>query len=105
MAQRRDYQKRFVVNDVFITKVIIDPHYEKKHSESINDELVLELVSLLNGKCFEPDSVFGRFSYFVTPRMEYRSKIYKLIWLMESGETYLGVVNAFRSKDGLSKKK
>lgn len=104
MTQRRDYPLKLVVNDVFITKVIIDSHYEIKHSESINDELILELIQLLNEKSFEPDSVFGRFSYFVLPALEYRSKIYKLIWLMDSG-SYLGVVNIYRSKDGLSKKK
>lgn len=105
MNKRRDYPVRVVINDVFITEVIIDSHYEQKHSESINDQLILELVKILDKGFFEPVSISGKFSYFVTPRMEYQSKIYKLIWLMESGETYLGVINAFRSKDGLSQKK
>ncbi len=103
--KRRDYPVRVVINDVFITEVIIDSHYEQKHSESINDQLILELVKILDKGFFEPVSISGKFSYFVTPRMEHQSKAYKLIWLMESGETYLGIINAYRSKDGLSKKK
>jgi hypothetical protein len=41
---RREYNISITVNEVLISKVIIDPHYEEKHAESINDEIILELV-------------------------------------------------------------
>ena len=34
---RREYDIEVVINALKITKVIIDPHYEEKHAESIND--------------------------------------------------------------------
>ena len=41
---RREYDIRIVVNRKRISKVIIDPHYEEKHAESISDEIILKLV-------------------------------------------------------------
>ena len=37
---RREYKTALVINDVIIDKVIIDSHYEEKHAESINDEIM-----------------------------------------------------------------
>ena len=79
-----------------ITKVIIDPHYEEKHAESINDQIILELVKFLDGKIFEPDDEKGPYSYFVTDKIELENKQYKLIWLLEDHEIYIGVINAYR---------
>jgi hypothetical protein len=42
--KRREYSVSIVVNQIRITKVIIDPHYEAKHAASISDELILKLV-------------------------------------------------------------
>jgi len=35
--------------------LIIDPHYEEKHAESINDEIIIELVKTLDGEVVEPE--------------------------------------------------
>lgn len=51
--RRREYFEKLLVNGVFISKIIIDPHYEDKHSESINDEIILNLVRTLNGQKFD----------------------------------------------------
>ncbi len=85
-----------MVNEIFISKVIIDPHYEEKHAESVNDEIILELVKTLDGKYFDPDDEKYPYSYFVTDKIEYQGKLYKLIWLLEEHEIYIGVINAYR---------
>ncbi len=36
------------VNNISVVQVVIDPHFEKKHSASINDQLILNLVSQLD---------------------------------------------------------
>lgn len=93
---RREYKAALVINNVVIDKVIIDSHYEEKHAESINDEIILELVKTLNGKLFEPEDIKTPYSYFVTDKIKYSGKLYKLIWLLEENEIYIGVINAYR---------
>lgn len=93
---RREYKVNITVNEVSIKNVIIDPHYEEKHAESINDEIILELVRTLDGKMFEADDEKSPYSYFVTDRIENKGKLYKLIWLLEDHEIYIGVINAYR---------
>jgi hypothetical protein len=65
VRMRRTYDVDLVINDLRIRKVIIDSHYEKKHSESIDDDIILCLVKTLNGK-YEPDDIKGPYHYYVT---------------------------------------
>ena len=69
----------------------------KKHSKSINDQLILNLVRELNGRMELPDDFNGKFSYFVT-LIEFNEKQYRLIWLLEESCVYVGVVNAYRDR-------
>jgi hypothetical protein len=85
------------VNNVEVTEVVIDPHYEKKHSDTINDRLILKLVKLLNGRQEAPQAEGNRYSYFAT-LIELSGKNYRLIWLQEEGTIYVGVINAYRDK-------
>ncbi len=85
-----------MVNGIAIREVIIDPHYQEKHSESVNDDIILNLVRALHGKTFEPDGENPPYRYFVTDGIEYRKKCYRLIWLLENHQIYIGVVNAYR---------
>jgi hypothetical protein len=94
--KRREYDISIVVNRVQITKVIIDPHYEEKHAASVSDELILELVKTLDGQVFSPDDVEPPFSYFRTEGIELNGRLYRLIWLLEEDQIYIGVVNAYR---------
>ena len=57
------------INGKSITKVIIDPHYERKRNGSVNDEVILELIQQLSGSRFEPEAVTGRFQYFVSDNL------------------------------------
>ena len=93
---RREYDVKIVVNKTKITKVIIDPHYEDKHAESIDDQIILELVNRLDGKSFQPESVKSPYSYYVAEKMELNNKPYKLIWLLEDNKMYIGIINAYR---------
>ena len=67
---RREYDISLVVNKRNISKVIIDPHYEDNHSESIDDQIILELIKRLDGGSFEPEDIKTPYSYFVATRRE-----------------------------------
>jgi len=97
-VKRREYPLRIVVNGVQISKVVIDPHYEEKHAESITDQIVIELVKTLDGLSVLPEAVKGPYSYFTQDGIELGGKLYKLIWLLEDDEIYVGVINAHRRK-------
>ena len=45
---------------------MIDPHYQEKHRDSVDDKLILKLVLELNGRFEVPDMRKGRYSYFAT---------------------------------------
>ena len=92
---RREYDISITLNGIKINKVIIDPHYEVKHAESVNDEIILELVKQLDGADIGADSVDEPYTYFVDD-LEYKGKLYRLVWLLEDHQIYIGVVNAHR---------
>lgn len=96
MISRRSYQVNLIVNGRQINEVIIDPHYELKHSESVNDKIILALVQKLDGREFEPDNVDAEYEYFKTEPVELGGKIYRLIWLLKDDCLFIGVLNAFR---------
>ena len=95
---RRKYRVDIVVNHLRINKVVIDSHYEEKHSDSMSDFLIIQLVKSLNGRFYEPVSSKEEFIYFVTDNIEHLQRFYRLIWLLEENENYIGVINAFRRK-------
>lgn len=96
MTKRRSYPIKIEVNGRKIHEVVIDPHYEIKHSDSVNDDLILELVKLLDGKFYEAADAKGKFQYFVADPLDHQGVNYRLVWLLEDEKLYVGVVNAFR---------
>ena len=94
---RREYPFPVTVNGLKIETVIIDPHYEEKHSSSINDELILKLVQTLDGEFHDFVDEKSPFKFFVKNEIEVGDKLFKMIWLLEENQLYVGVVNAFRS--------
>lgn len=77
--------------------MIIDSHYELRHKDSINDEIILELVRTLDGAEELPKSIDDEgFEYYVSDRILFKEKMYKLIWLLHENEIFIGVVNAYR---------
>jgi hypothetical protein len=93
---RREYDISIEFNFRRINTVIIDSHYEGKHAESISDEIILKLVKKLDGLIVIPDDINPPFSYFTEDKMELDGKFYKLVWLLEDDQIYIGVVNAYR---------
>jgi len=96
MNERRDYKISITVNSRAITRVVIDPHYELKHSDSVDDEVILSLVQMLDGKIFTPEAERDGFQYFKTDPLVLNGVSYRLIWLLKKNEIYIGVINAFR---------
>ena len=97
-TERRTYPIRPIqVNDRKIVQVVIDSHYEKRHSKAMSDELILKLVAQLNGRKEIPEASKGPYFFFAT-LLEHNSKQYRLIWLLEEDAIYIGVVNAYRDR-------
>lgn len=100
MVNRREYSiGPILINKLSISKVIVDPHYEEKHASSIDDKLILKLVTKLDGTIQLPEAEMDGFKYFVT-LLKHDQKQYRLIWLLESDKIYIGIVNAFRDSKG-----
>ena len=95
MAERRAYLLTLRVNGRLIDEVVIDPHYEAKHPD-INDPLILALVKTLDGREFQPDERSGEWEFFMLDRMEHESKLYRIVWCMRDGCSFIGVINCFR---------
>ena len=59
-TERRTYPIRPIqVNDRKIVQVVIDSHYEKRHSKAMTDELILKLVAQLDGRKEVPEASKG----------------------------------------------
>jgi hypothetical protein len=98
MSIRRTHRiDPITINGIRVVQVIIDPHYEIKHSDHIDDALILRLVQKLNGRFELPESISGVYSYFST-LIEHKARQYRLVWLLENNALYVGVVNAFRDR-------
>ncbi len=96
MSVRKEYQLLVEINGRKLTRVVIDQHYQENHSESINDELILELVKSIDGEVFTVDSVRGDFQYFAAEPVFNETRPYRLVLLLCIHDDYLGVINAFR---------
>jgi len=96
--KRRKYtlKQNITVNEVVITEVVIDPHVDK-HRDHITDELILSLVELLDGKSFIPTTKKDGFNYFLS-RILYNERVYRLVWLLENNQFYIGVITSFKEK-------
>ena len=96
--KRAVYNVFLEFNGISIFEVIIDGHYKLKHPE-VNDEIILGLISKLNKIKRIPVKVLDTYSYFVEEPIYYERKPYRLIFLIEKNESYIGVINAFRVKE------
>lgn len=93
---RPEYPLKIVINGRKLNRVIIDQHYKEKHADSINDQLILELVKEIDGRIFPVEEVHGEFQYFTIQRVVKTDKPYRLVLLICMTDDYLGVFNAFR---------
>jgi hypothetical protein len=80
---------------MILNEVIIDDHYRMKHSDSIDDRLILELMQLLNGGEFEPNETNPPYEYFAS-LIRFEGKQYRLVWLLENYSLQIGIINCYR---------
>lgn len=81
-----------------INEVIIDQHYNQKHFD-ISDWIILELIKELHDEHPFIESEVEAFTYFVAEPIYHNNKPYRLIFLIEKGAQYIGVINAFRVRE------
>ncbi len=96
MSERPEYPLQITINGRNLNRVVIDQHYRLKHSDSMNDEIILDLVKTLDGKKFPPEKVQGENKYFTVEPVYLLEKPYRVILVLCVSDDYLGVVNAFR---------
>ena len=94
------YSFNAVINNHNVSTVLIGRHYLIKHSKDMNDDLILQIISALDGLTFPVDSTTNGIDYFVADvEFGVPEKIYRIIWLFEGDKMeILGVVNAYRRK-------
>ncbi|MFH1222776.1 MAG: hypothetical protein V1647_00360 [Pseudomonadota bacterium] len=100
MKHPNTYSIDVTINGNKIKKVLIGRHYELKHAHYMNDELILSLVKMLDGKIFQVDSTTRGIEYYVAD-IEYGAplKVYRLIWLFEGKILeVIGIINAYRRR-------
>lgn len=96
-SRRRHYPVQLCINGKRIDIAVIDPHYELKHSRTVNDGIILSLLKDLDNAEFEPEEVDeDDFEYYSTGPHYYENRTYKLIWLLPSYGAYIGVINCYR---------
>ena len=93
---RRELKIRTItINGRRISKVIVDPHVNKH--KDITDDVILDLVRELDGAEQRPDETKTLFEYYVS-RIQIYDKQYRLVWLLEDNQLYIGIVTAFRER-------
>ena len=65
----------------------------------ISDELILKLVAKLDGSRLVPEDAKAPFEYFGT-LIEYEGKQYRMVWLLEESEIYIGIITVYRDGRG-----
>lgn len=96
MKHRPEYPLKITINGRNLNRVVIDQHYRLRHGQSMNDEIILDLVKTLDGKKFLPEKIQGEFEYFTAEPVYHLKKPYRVVLVLCLTDDYLGVVNAFR---------
>lgn len=99
LRERKEYALRCVFNDRAFNRVVVDPHYLERHSNSVDDHLILNLVKALSGQRHQPISRQEDSEFFKIEPVRWQGKCYRLIVTICDGEAFIGVINAFRVED------
>ena len=95
---QREYAIRLTVNRRKFRRVLIDPHYEKRHPD-MEDRTILSLVRTLeDAEHIAKYVTVAGFEIYVTEPVFQAEKLYRLVWTTQPSENYIGVINAFRRK-------
>ena len=96
---QREYLLRVIINGRKLRRVVIDSHYEKRHSDTVTDEVILDLVKEVAKTPQVAEKVTSNgFEIYVTEPVYREGKPYRLVWTTHPNEDYVGVINAFRRK-------
>lgn len=93
MSRQEFIIRKIIVNGRSISRVLVDDHV-RKHKD-VTDDLILELVKQLDGTDSLPDDVNGKYEYYVN-LLKSAGKQYRIVWLLEKGKLYVGVVTVYR---------
>jgi len=93
MSRREFIIQEIAVNGRKIKRVVVDDHVDKH--KDITDDLILDLVRLLDGIEQLPDDISSPYEYYVT-LLGIQDKQYKVVWLLEDDELYIGIVTVYR---------
>ena len=96
MSDRSEYPIEIRLNERKLTRIIIDQHYKEKHSETMNDRLIIVLVKTLDGESFPVETKKGEFEFFTVEPVEWKKKPYRVILMLCVSDDFVGVINAFR---------
>lgn len=91
----RRYSIDIKINNSHFTELWIDPHYEIKHKDSINDSLILELVKQVDGWLTTMSSEINGYQFYKAEGY-FQGKAYRLILVIPPDSGYLGIRNAYR---------
>ena len=92
----RTYLIQVEFNEILYTELMIDSHYELKHKESINDEIIFALVWTLH-KSFVDEQIRSNSGYsFYEIDVVHENKLYRLVLTTPPDHSFLGVRNAYR---------
>lgn len=91
----RRYEVDIRVNGECFRELWIDPHYEEKHKDSINDQLIQELVKEIDGWLITLSAEVSGYAFYEAD-VNYQGKAYRLILVIPPDGAYLGVRNTYR---------
>lgn len=98
MDARNEYQLKITINGRKLNRVIIDQHYQTKHSATVDDRKILELVKTLNEEILPVDREEDGYQYFRVEPVIHNKSPYRLVLVIYIHDDFLGVINAFRVK-------
>ena len=96
MSDRPEYRLKTTLNGRHLNRVVIDQHYRLKHGDTVNDEIILDLIKTLDGRKLLPEKVQGDNEYFTIEPVCREEKPYRMVLVLCLADDYLGVVNVFR---------
>ncbi|OFZ18861.1 MAG: hypothetical protein A2Z20_02545 [Bdellovibrionales bacterium RBG_16_40_8] len=98
MDTRNEYQLKITINGRKLNRVIIDQHYKTKHSATVDDRKILELVKTLNNEILPIDREEDGYQYFRVEPVIIDKSPHRLVLVIYIHDDFLGVINAFRVK-------
>jgi hypothetical protein len=98
MLEYRKYPVFLKFGGMFFHELWIDPHYEEGHRSYMDDQLILRLVRNIYNHDVKLESTIVGYKYFKV-NTKYDSKSYRLIVVVPTDFSYLGVRSAFRIKE------